>query len=70
MTDSHPRYRCMICDEPWDYQCVRHVGCCPACGGALLYAGADVAPSPASTRAGRRQWLTAAAASSETSLSS
>ena len=32
------RYRCMICDQRWDYESVRHVGCCPSCGGALLYA--------------------------------
>ena len=35
----------MICDEPWDYEAVRHVGCCPSCGGALLYAGADATPA-------------------------
>ena len=66
----------MICDEPWDYDAVRHVGCCPSCGGALLYAGADAPPAPTAVAGpgpaltGRRQWLTAAAASSETSRSS
>jgi transposase len=66
----------MICDEPWDYDAVRHVGCCPSCGGALRYVGADVTPAtttvaaPEPTVTGRRQWLTAAAANSETSRSS
>jgi hypothetical protein len=41
----------MICDEPWDYEAVRHVGCCPACGGALLYAGADATPAPTTVAA-------------------
>jgi hypothetical protein len=76
VNDARARYRCMICDEPWDYASVRHVGCCPSCGGALRYAGADVTPAPSAAplvrpaRTARRQWLTAAAASSETSLSS
>jgi hypothetical protein len=35
----------MICDEPWDYEFVRHVGCCPSCGGALLCVGADATPA-------------------------
>jgi hypothetical protein len=39
------RYRCMICDQPWDYESVRHVGCCPSCGGALLCASSDATPA-------------------------
>jgi len=35
----------MICDDPWDYESVRHVGCCPSCGGALLCAGPDATPA-------------------------
>jgi hypothetical protein len=45
VNESPVRYRCMICDEPWDYEFVRHVGCCPSCGGALLCVGADATPA-------------------------
>jgi predicted RNA-binding Zn-ribbon protein involved in translation (DUF1610 family) len=30
------RYTCPSCRERWEYAEVRHVLCCPECGGGLL----------------------------------
>jgi predicted RNA-binding Zn-ribbon protein involved in translation (DUF1610 family) len=30
-----PRYECTACEAEWSYGEVRHVLCCPECGGGL-----------------------------------
>ncbi|HEY3775589.1 MAG TPA: hypothetical protein VGL69_21480 [Solirubrobacteraceae bacterium] len=30
-----PRYACTACEAEWSYYEVRHVLCCPECGGGL-----------------------------------
>jgi hypothetical protein len=30
-----PRYACTACESEWSYHDVRHVLCCPECGGGL-----------------------------------
>lgn len=30
-----PRYACTACEAEWSYHDVRHVICCPECGGGL-----------------------------------
>ncbi len=30
-----PRYACTACEAEWSYHDVRHILCCPGCGGGL-----------------------------------
>jgi predicted RNA-binding Zn-ribbon protein involved in translation (DUF1610 family) len=34
-TSAVPRYECTACEAEWSYDEVRHVLCCPECGGGL-----------------------------------
>lgn len=38
MSAGDPDYVCSICEAAWSYAEVRHVCCCPGCGGGLVRA--------------------------------
>jgi hypothetical protein len=49
---SGPRYECTACEAEWSYAEVRHVLCCPECGGGLWRRDAS-AERDAAQRSGR-----------------
>ncbi len=46
-----PRYACTACEAEWSYAEVRHVICCPECGGGLWRRDSPAEPVP--QRSGR-----------------
>ena len=47
-----PRYACTACEAEWSYGEVRHVLCCPECGGGL-WRRDSAAERDAAQRSGR-----------------